>query len=132
MIEITKSLKYFMHFKYIYDKHIVVLVLKTAVILNILDALSTYIGLKYFDTIVERNTFVLSQIESLGLGLTMALKVLIVTVLLGLLIKRFPFLENYKFDKITMFLVFVPITLGLLYTVMSNIIVILNHSQIIP
>lgn len=127
MIIKNESLKYFMYFKFMYDKRITLKLFNTTLILNILDAIITYIGLKFFTTIVEKNTWILGQIEYLGLGTVMVLKTVMITLLLLFLKNKFPLDDKRKLGKIFVFCVYVPIVLILIYAVVLNTIIIYNN-----
>jgi len=131
-IERTESLKYFMHFKYIYSKKVIFSLFDIVIWLNFLDAVTTYIGLKFFPTITEKNLFILGHIEGIGLTLTMMIKIIVGIVLMLFLKKYYPFNVKFKLDKIIIFMIYLFVNILLCYAVMSNIIVILIHSQIIP
>jgi len=132
-----EGFKYFMYFKFMYQEKFITKLFDAVILLNILDAVTTYIGLKFSQSIVEKNQLILSHIESIGLELVMLLKIVFITLLflflkILFLKKKFPLNDNKKLDKICISCLYLFVIGVLIYTVVSNTIVIMKSHSIIP
>jgi len=132
MIEKTNRLKYFMHFNYLYDKRVLIKLFEIALVLNIFDAITTYIGLKFFTTIVESNPFMFNQINIFGLEIAMIVKILVGSFLMLYIRKSILSKEANKYLYIFLSLLYLFVVSLLIYTFVANTFVILHNCQINP
>ncbi len=118
----SRYFKYFMYYKYITKKYNITNMLLTLInymfILNVLDAVTTYLAIKYLNA-TELNNIVNLHINLFGIEFTMFIKVIIISFLLYVLKKQIRLHKDNKY----MFIYFCTwCIMALIYviTVISN------------